>query len=142
METTDSRSTITDFQPTAIELDGGGLKDIASLKLLTEYWHGLTMQAQLDLIVSILIRETQVEKTSIRILPELSEELIVNLHALGFSVDMDDDLMFVVSWRRPAIKPKSKDQSMINEFMKHLPAKPPRPANLSDKISSRPPSSK
>jgi|WetSurMetagenome_2_1015567.scaffolds.fasta_scaffold110931_1 hypothetical protein len=134
METTDSRPTTTDFQPTVIELDGSGLNDIASFKLLTEYWHNLTTQAQLDLIVSVLIRDTRIQKPSIRIFPELSEELVINLHALGFSIELSDDLMFVVSWKQSTIKPKPRELDMINEFMKHLPVKPPRPANFSSKI--------
>lgn len=139
MGTTDLRPTTTDFQPTVIELDGSGLNDIASFKLLAEYWHGLTTQAQLDLIVSILIRDTRVQKPSIRIFPELSEELVSNLHALGFLIELSDDLMFMVSWGQSTIKPKSRELDMIDEFRKLLPAKPPRPANFSSKISSQPP---
>jgi hypothetical protein len=142
MEIIDSRPTATDFRPTAIELDGSGLNDMASLKLLAEYWHGLTTQAQLNLIFSVLIRETRVQKPFIHIFPELSEELVDNLHALGFSVNLNDDLMFVVSWGNSMIKPKPKELDMIHEFMKHLPANPPRPANFSSKISSQPPSGK
>lgn len=142
MGITDSRPTTTDFQPTVIELDGSGLNDIASFKLLAEYWHGLTTQNQLDLILSILIRETRVQKPSIRIFPELSEELVDNLYALGFSVSLSDDLMFIVSWGNSMIKPKPKELDMIHEFMKHLPASPPRPANFSSKISSQPPLNK
>lgn len=134
MGTTNSRPTTTDFQPTAIELDGSGLNDIASFKLLAEYWHSLTTQAQLDLIFSILIRETRVEKPSIRIFPELSEELVDSLYSLGFSVSLSDDLMFVVSWGKSVIRPKSKELDRLQEFMKLLPVEPPRPANFSSKI--------
>lgn len=139
MGTTELRPTTTDFQPTVIELDGSGLNDIASFLLLAEYWRDLTTQAQLDLILSILIRETRVQKPSIRIFPELSEELVDSLYALGFSVSLSDDLMFVVSWVDSMIRPKPKELDVIHEFMRHLPASPPRPANFSSKISSQSP---
>ena len=129
-----SRPTVTEFQPTAIELDGSGLEDISSFKLLAEYWHGLSTQAQLDLILSVLIRETKMEKTSIRIFPELSEKLVVDLHSLGFEVNFGDDFMFMVSWGEPTIRPNPKELDKLQELMKCLPSAPPRPANFSSRI--------